>query len=291
MRDREIKERLKSHGEKLRNSIDAPFDITEKINETEIDNMKKITPLRKVLYSAAGIAAAFVLTFNLLPNLALAASDVPVLGAVVKVVTFGRFHIENGGVDADVVTPKIEGLLNKELEEKLNAEFKENADLIISAFEKEVKEMEEEFGGEDYHLGIDAGYIVRTDTEDYLALDCYIVNTVGSSSTKHSFYTINKKTGELLTLQGLFKENADYISPISEYILKDMKRQNEEGSAYYWVNDDEPLKFEKIKPDQNFFINENGNLVICFDKYEVAAGYVGSPEFEISKDAIKEILK
>ena len=143
MKDIELKMRMKSHSEKMKNSIDSPFDITAKIDEMERFNMTKrnvsFNWLKKTMYSAAGIAAAFILTLNCIPSLAYAASDIPILGDVVRVVTFGRFEVQKDGYEAKVVTPKIEGLLNKELEEKMNMEFQENANALICAFEKDVK--------------------------------------------------------------------------------------------------------------------------------------------------------
>ena len=49
--------------------------------------------------------------------------------------------------------------------------------------------------------------------------------------------------------------------------------------------------FDKIAEDQNFYINDDGNIVICFDKYEVAAGAQGSPEFVIPEKVVADILK
>ena len=36
-----------------------------------------------------------------------------------------------------------------------------------------------------------------------------------------------------------------------------------------------------IRPDQPFYINHAGNPVIVFEKYEIAPGYMGAPEFEV----------
>ena len=294
MKDIELKMRMKSHSEKMKNSINSPFDITEKIDEMERCSVKNKNVsfglLTKTMYSAACIAVAFVLMFNCIPSLAYAVSDIPILGDVVRVVTFGRFEVQEGGYEAKVVTPKVEGLLNKELEEKLNKEFQENANAIICAFEKDVKELKKVYG-DDFHLGVEANYTVRTDNEDILAIDSYIVNTVASSSTKHSFYNIDKKTGTLIELESLFKKDADYVTPISEYIINEMRKQNEEGTGYFWVDEDYIAPFKKIKEAQNFFINDNGNIVICFDKYEVAAGAQGCPEFEIPYSVIASIIK
>ena len=295
MKDIELKMRMKSHSEKMKNSIDSPFNITEKIDEMERCSVKNKNVsfgwLKKTMYSAACIAATFVLMFNCIPSLAYAVSDIPILGDVVRVVTFGRFEVQEGGYEAKVVTPKVEGLLNKELEEKLNKEFQENANAIICAFEKDVKELKKVYG-DDFHLGVEANYTVRTDNEDILAIDIYIVNTAASSSTKHSFYNIDKKTGTLIELESLFKKDADYVTPISEYIINEMRKQNEEGTGYFWVDEDDIIApFKKIKEAQNFFINDNGNIVICFDEYEVAAGAQGCPEFEIPYSVIASIIK
>ncbi|MBS7297761.1 MAG: DUF3298 domain-containing protein [Eubacteriales bacterium] len=294
MKDNELKMRMKSHSEKMKNSIDSPFDITAKIDEMERCSVKNKNVsfglLKKTMYSAACIAAAFVLMFNCIPSLAYAVSDIPILGDVVRVVTFGRFEVQEGGYEAKVVTPKVEGLLNKELEEKLNKEFQENANAIICAFEKDVKELKKAYG-DDFYLGVEANYTVRTDNEDILAIDNYIVNTMASSSTKHSFYNIDKKTGTLIELESLFKKDADYVTPISEYIINEMRKQNEEGTGYFWVDEDEIAPFKKIEEAQKFFINDNGNIVICFDKYEVAAGAQGCPEFEIPYSVIASIIK
>lgn len=62
-----------------------------------------------------------------------------------------------------------------------------------------------------------------------------------------------------------------------------MKKQNENGTGYYFVDKDDVDKFEKINKNQNTYINDAGKIVICFNKYEVAAGAQGSPEFEKCK--------
>ena len=39
--------------------------------------------------------------------------------------------------------------------------------------------------------------------------------------------------------------------------------------------------FTELSPDAKFYINGEGNVVIVFDEYEIAPGYMGFPEFEI----------
>ena len=58
-----------------------------------------------------------------------------------------------------------------------------------------------------------------------------------------------------------------------------------EPDAYiFWgVNDsgDMNLSYEGVKETTPFYINEAGNVVISFNKYDVGPGYMGIQEFEI----------
>lgn len=268
--------------------IKASKELRERIEKT----MKKEKMKNRVKLSgsiAAGIIALGIISVNVSPELAYAMSDIPVIGSAVRVVTFDRYVHKDGGYDADVATPKLEGIADKKLEEKLNREFKENAKTIIEKYEKDVKELKDELGEDAVHMGVNSDYIVKTDNDNILAIDVYILNTAGSSSTVHSFYTIDKKSGKLLTLKGLFKKDADYVKVLSDYIKQEMKRENDENDGLFELNGE--WAFKSIKKDQNFYINNDGLLVICFDKYEVAAGAQGSPEFVIPNEVIKDILK
>jgi len=44
-----------------------------------------------------------------------------------------------------------------------------------------------------------------------------------------------------------------------------MRIVNKKGENTYWVDDLTFGPFMGIKTDQNFYINNNGNIVICFD--------------------------
>ena len=49
--------------------------------------------------------------------------------------------------------------------------------------------------------------------------------------------------------------------------------------------------FVTLDNKHNFYWDKDGNLVIVFDKYEVAPGSMGTPEFVIEKGPISDILK
>ena len=147
------------------------------------------------------------------------------------------------------------------------------------------------------HLGVDSGYIIKTDTEKLLSIGRYVVETIGSSSTIMQYDTIDKQKEIVLTLPSLFK-NDQYIKIISDYILTQMQKEmlasNQE--KVYWVKgggipDEEVIDaFTTIQSHQNFYITTNHKLVIVFDKYEVAPGYMGIVEFEIPSKLLKDVL-
>lgn len=56
----------------------------------------------------------------------------------------------------------------------------------------------------------------------------------------------------------------------------------------YWTDEN---KFKSISDDQNYYFSNNGNIVIVFDQFEVAPGYMGNPEFEILKNVYEGYLK
>lgn len=241
--------------------------------------------------SAAMLVFTVTIMVNASPAFANTVAGIPGLTGIVNVMTFGHYEYHQNGIDANIDTAKIEGLLDKNLEAQINKEFAGYADAIISEFEAEAKAIQKDYPGEEVHFGMDSGYQVLTNTKEYLAIDIYLVNTVGSSSTIHKYYTIDKNTQKLLTLKSLFLENADFATVLEKYVLGEMRKQQETGLYYYWIDEPGMMPDPLITADSLFYINPEGQLVICFDKYSVAPGSSGSPEFIIPSDAIADIIK
>lgn len=266
------------------NNINVSEEFIMKMNN-QIKNEKR---KRNVKISTT-VAAAFIVVFgaalNVSPALAYALSDVPVINSIVRVVTFGKYEENQNGYGLSINTPQLEGFVNEELQAKLNAEFKAQGEKVRELFEKDAAELKNEYGDVTIHRDIEFNYDIKTDNEDILAIDLYTFFAAGSSNTIHKYYTLDKHTGELYTLEGLFKDGADYVTPISNYIVSEMERKNNEESGMFFLDE-----FDKIAVDQKFYINNDGDIVICFDKYEIAAGAQGTPEFVIPHDLIADIL-
>ncbi len=219
-------------------------------------------------------------------------ADTPVSDKIIIVSTGKQFTIKEETFSADIRIPLISGLENKELENGLNEKYLAEGTKVYEDFKSEIEEIKAQ--GLEAHLGVDSGFIIKTDTEKILAIEVWVVNTAASSSTVTKFDNIDKAKEILITLPGLFK-NDDYIDVISENIKEQMLEQvKEDENKHYWVEGVEESDFiglfEKISPEQKFYINENYKLVIVFDKYEVAPGYMGVVEFEIPTTLISGLL-
>ncbi|MBZ9685207.1 DUF3298 and DUF4163 domain-containing protein [Clostridium estertheticum] len=243
--------------------------------------------------AAAVILAVGITTVGVNTNQAFAStlSKVPILGSLIKVVTFREYNVNENTYKADIKVPSVKGLdNNKALENSLNEKYVTENKKLYEAFMADMEKLKKNEGG---HLGIKSGYEVKTDTDNILSIKRYSASTVNSySSTKYD--TIDKKNQVLITLPSLFKDDS-YVKIISDNIKKQMIQQNNaDSSKHFWVEGIEKnpnlCVFKEISKEQNFYINSENKLVICFDKYEVAPGAMGSPEFVIATDIISNVL-
>lgn len=244
--------------------------------------MKKI--IQRLALSAAAVMVLFTGIINISPSFAEVLSDVPLIGSMVKVMTI-RMDIDEN-VEANIETPFIEGLDNKTLEIMLNEKYLSEATELYDTFMEEMGEIIDSGG----HMGLDSGYIVQTDTDELLSIGRYYVETSGSSYTEFKYDTIDKINGLLITLPSLFKDDS-YIDILSTYLIDTMKElQKNDENLSYWVGDAESDPFETIKINQSFYISQDNKLVITFDKYVVAPGYMGVQNFEIPTNLIENLL-
>ncbi len=291
MNDKKINQ-LKNEYMSIPIPAELEFTVKKSLEEGKKAMNKKIY-IRRLLATAASaavIAISFTVGINTNEALAETLSDIPVLGGIVKVLTFKEYKFSEKTYDVDIETPALDGLENKSLQNSLNEKyFNENKELY-EQFINDMKSLEKNGGG---HMGVSSGYVVKTDTDKILSVGRYIVNTVASSSTTFRYDTIDKKNEILITLPSLFKDET-YIDIISSNIKEQMVEQhNKDENKFYWVEGIEnelTELFEKISINQSFYISSNGKLIISFDKYEVAPGYMGVVEFEIPTEILKNIL-
>ena len=280
--------RFRNEYENIEIPDELEFLVRTTIKEQE-KKMKRKNIINKSVIAAAVAGVVFVGSINLSSEISYALSEVPVLGSIVRVLTFKTFELKDNNFDAQLKTPAIEGLDSK-LEAMLNEKYLDENQKLYDDFMKEIDELKKA-DMDEAHMGIASGYEVKTDTDKLLVIGRYVVNTVGSSSTTIQYDTIDKQNKLLITLPSLFKDEA-YIDIISENIKAQMKEQMKDENNVYWLEDEMmgDENFSKIDKNQSFYITKDNQLVIAFDKYEVAPGYMGNPEFIIPSELLKDAL-
>ncbi len=289
---------LRKEYEKHRMTDFQVRQLQEKIREAkEMDqNNKNHTGKIRIAVAAAVAAGLFVILPNTSGTIAHAMEQIPIIGQLVRVVTFRDYAYESDRNMADIEVPEIkpeEQLEDSTLQEnidrttaEINAEIQSITDDLIAEFEKN---LDEEMGYQDVVVKSE----VLTTTPDYFTLKLICYQGAGSGYQWNYYYTIDLNTGERLQLKDIFKEGADYITPISEDIKRQMQeRMDADENVHYWLNDEiEEWNFKAITDETSFYLNERGNVVIGFNEGDVAPMYMGTVEFEIPAEVLDGIRK
>lgn len=274
--------------------------MTEEERERLIDSLKRegILPEqgkgksrkrmgKTIGWAAAAAAFMLVIVPNTSAEAAYAMEQIPILGDVIRAVTIRNYQYEDENFAADIEEVRLENVKMEGSIQTINESIEEMTDRLIARFEEQVKQGEG-------HSGIYAGHEVVTDTDTWFTLRINVTEIEASGFQYQYYYHIDKTTGEIASLKDLFKEGADYITPISENIKEQMREQMQaDESKVYWVDSKEEMghQFESVKADQNFYVNQDGQIVICFDEYEVAPGYMGLVEFTVDEEAVAAVRK
>lgn len=271
------------------NDIKIPENLNDVVNDA-INSKHRNKRINKKWIVAAASVCVVIGAVNINKSFAQSLEEIPVIGSVIKIINFSNYQIKEDGYEASIKVPKIEGLDNKDLEYKLNKEFESEGKKLYDQYLQEVKSLKDSNSAG--HKAAESWYEVKTDNDKILSLVIYNYEAQGSSNTTRKFYNIDKKNQVILTLEGMFK-NDNYIDAISNNIKEQMKNQmKQDENKIYWLDDKEmgDENFKSIDKNQDFYINKDGELVICFDKYEVSPGYMGLVEFTIPNDIIQPLM-
>ena len=279
--------------EVAKEQTDIPDSVKNRIEQTLVDLPEK-KPVKKqirILPRIAASAACFVfIILFLLPNVSVtyaqALEQLPVIGDLVRVVTIRNYYYDDNHWKMDINIPQIESEDSKSVD-YINKNVSELTTALINRFYEDL-----EINGNNGYGSLNVDYEVVTNTDSWFTLKLTVCQTAASSNTYFKFYHIDKNQGKIVELGDLFNTDKFSDSLVAE-IKKQMQEQmaNDENISY-WINTSGiGEEFATVSADHNFYWNENGDLVIIFDKYEVGPGSMGTPEFVIDKGVIRDLLK
>lgn len=221
-----------------------------------------------------------------MPALAQALEAVPVLGSVIRVVDLRSYSWFWGSTGVEGQLPVLDG-------------DQSAVDAVEAKKEEFISQMQEVFTAQAVrkyqgYVSQDISYEVVRDDDALFILRFNAILYAGNSVEYHRHVVLDKGTGQVLELSDLFLEDVNYVFPISREIKAQMEEQINADEGDYFLPGgiwQEEECFQSIDPKtQDFYINENGQLVIAFAEYEVAPGSMGAPEFVIPTDLLDGIL-
>lgn len=267
--------------------LEIPEKLSSIVNdaiETGLKEENKRTKIyRRIIEIAAVAVVLFILPLNTIPSYAKTVSQIPIIGELAKIFTFREYHFEDEIKYIDAKIPKFTYAGKSDLEKRVNQEISKIINEEIKNAENNAKEYYEAFvetGGnpKDFiPIGISVDYEIKCITEKQVSFVIAKSETLASAYFVEYFYNIDMESGRYITLRDLLGN--DY---------KKIASQSIENTISNWSQEQKKLLFEDINIEDlinentNFYINEQNQAVVVFDKYEIAVGTAGRLEFPIT---------
>ena len=238
--------------EEKRKSQEQKIPVAGIYRRNRIYRRNKIYRRNRIWGLCAGTAAALVLVFTTALNTNTAFADMaaglPVIGAAARILTFRSYEKDEGDWKISVEIPSVEMIAKDTngLDAALNQEIYD----LCSRYAEEAAERAREYKKAFMETG--------GTEEEWEAHDIKI----------HVGYEIKAQTERYLSFAVQGTENWSAAGSETRYYNIDLK-------DYKMVTG--------ITDKTAFYMNENGNPVIVFDKYEIAPGAYGKLEFEIGR--------
>lgn len=260
--------------QEARDRIEAGI-MRARLEQKRSDRMKN---MKRTGVTAAALVLTFGIAVNASPVVAQAMDGIPVIGSIARVVTIRNYNEStDNGMMADISVPQIDGNV------AANAEMDAYAKELIARYEKEVVA---QLGQEEDHYALESSYEVVSDNDKYVSIRINTVETMASGAEFVKIFTVDKATGQTVSLKD-YLNSPEKLEAVSQNIKDQMAAQMAEDEGKVYFTEGEPGGFTGLTGDENFYLNEAGELVIVFGEYEVAPGYMGTVSFTIPKDVTK----
>lgn len=243
---------------------------------------------------------------NLSSSMGYAMGKLPILGGVFKVVTFREYHYMDDRFEADVDVPGITVIekKNSSIDDSLdtaksdkpefgnneiavvNAEIKAITNQLIEEFKENKKKIKEGYSN------LSIKYDIIESDDKYLTVRLMTYRGGASGFEEDHYYTIDLKTGKKLVLSDFF-DNKEYIEVLTNEVKAQMKAEMAENAdSVYFIKEGKNSKaeagfFNKIKRNQQFYIDKEKCIHLIFNEGEVAPNCMGKLDFKIPTEVLK----
>ncbi|HJA92220.1 MAG TPA: DUF3298 and DUF4163 domain-containing protein [Candidatus Eisenbergiella merdipullorum] len=296
--------------EELKETVDRAVHSVDKRKSAAIYRRRRLMrAARNIGVAAAAVLVCVTVGVNTNEVLAKELGQLPVIGSLVRVLTITSYHEEDGDHDITVNVPEItveneektqepesdaaESLSEEDIEDAVNAQIQQIVDDHVAQAKEKFAEYKEAFfatGGTEEEWGdrtmdINVDYEVKYQEGSILSLVLTTSENWVAAQELRYYYNIDVLENRELTLEDLLGE--DYVDIANESIIRQMQERAaaDENLVYWGVTEHESQIGGFVSVDENtdFYINADGNPVVCFAEYEAAPGFMGIQEFEIKK--------
>lgn len=269
----------------------VPESVSKVVDDTlaslpDNSNCRRRRVVKQILSAAACLLLVFLVVLpNCSPAYAQALENIPVISSIIEVVTVRNYKYSDDNHTLDIDVPHVTGQ-NSDAENYINKDIDEMTKLLSDRFYREL-EADEGKG----HGSVHVDYEVVTNTDKWFTLKLRVCEAYGSGNTYYKYYHIDKIKGCIVDLSDLAIDDSFY-SKLKAEVQRQMKvEMSEDKNIEYWLEDD-PFGVFYLEPGENsnFYWNSDGDLVIVFNKYDAAPGFMGTPEFTVKKSVLGDSL-
>ena len=283
---------------KIYDEIEIPESLSETVNAAikkaggDRNRNARIYVLRTTLKYVLSAAVLFLVIMaigcNVSRTFAEELESVPGIGPIANVLTMRQYikEVDNQFISVTIPEINVQGQNTKftnEINDAISEECNAYADTALQYGEEYHKAFLDTGGTEDewkeHDNKIVVNYKVLSNTKDHVSFAIDGTTSWTASLGETTYYNLDLKSGKYLTLKDVLGDN--YVSVANDSISVQIEERKKDPSNEYFSADDGG--FTTITDDTEFYIDDDGNAVIVFEKYEIAPGSMGRQTFTVVK--------
>lgn len=232
--------------------------------------------------AACASFALYLIVLNTIPAFAKSVFKVPVLGDVSRILCLKQYRTESDVDQLSVKIPVIKNTGNKEMEDRVNKQINQRIEETTHQLYKESDQVRKMLKKENTtklvaKTLVNIDYKITCNVNHLLSFQIITEYQMNTSMQEYQMFNLDLSTGKDITLEDLFGKNYEAI--VNPMIKKQIHQQMKKDPKIYYFEG--KMGFQGIRKNQPFYIDKQGNVVIVFEKYTIAPGYMGSRTFTI----------
>lgn len=288
--DKEIRDAIREEDIRVPERIHQRTEaLLASLPEKEVNQPKSRIDFRPVRRIAAIAACFLFVMLVVLPNVSVAyaqaVENIPIIGDLVEIFTIRNYFYSDERHELDAKIPEVNDPYHTQASDLINMNVDELTDEVIHRFYDNLEITHDKGYGSIY---ID--YEAITNTDKWFTLKLTVSEIQASSNTYFKFYHIDRVHGTYVSFGNLF-DSKDFDA-IEQIIRTQMEiEMAADSEVVYWIESTGMgQSLTGLSAEQNFYFDNNGNLVVVYNQYEVGPGSMGCPEIVIDKDDFEKYL-